>query len=154
MTVAHLQGKRTGRRRGSKSMPPAVRGLLWASRNLGKDVEPPTDEAKFWTRMAGDDPKKFLAAVEAMHALPQQPRTDENQFREGDRVRGIFISARYLVRGVSWPLPPDAKMVGCDFNAARDGVVFVLSSAQYAPLAKGQPVPEIQAPTTANKPSA
>jgi hypothetical protein len=104
--------------------------------------------------MAGDDPPKFLAAVEAMRALSQRRRADENQFRVGDRVQGIFVSARYLVSGVRRPLPPDAKLVGCDFNAARDGVFFVLSSAQYAPLTKGQPGPEIPAPTTANKPSA
>ena len=48
MAVANLQKKRTGRPRGSKSSSAGKRGLIWASRNLGKEgIEPPSDAARF-----------------------------------------------------------------------------------------------------------
>jgi hypothetical protein len=66
MALEHLQQRRTGRPRGSKSRPAALRGLLWAARNLGREVEPPTPDARFWMDMACMDPARFVAALKAL----------------------------------------------------------------------------------------
>jgi hypothetical protein len=64
MGVEHLQGKRTGRRPGSKSAPPWVRDVRWAYRNLGKpDAVPPSDGARFWLTVAREQPDKFFACL-------------------------------------------------------------------------------------------
>jgi hypothetical protein len=78
MGIAQLQGKRTGRPRGSKSTSPALRGLLWASRHVGKNVEPPTEAARYWLRLAQERPEAFVVALAALEVAKQRPRADQD----------------------------------------------------------------------------
>jgi len=68
MGVEHLQGKRTGRPRGSKSRP-WVRALGWAYRNMDKpDAEPPTPLAARLLALARADMAAFLRCLAALEA--------------------------------------------------------------------------------------
>jgi hypothetical protein len=64
MGLEHLQGRRTGRRRGSKSTPAWIRDARWAYRNLGKpDAEPPSALAGRLVALGREQPDKFFACL-------------------------------------------------------------------------------------------
>jgi hypothetical protein len=64
MGVDHLQGKRTGRPRGSKTTPAWVRDLRWAERHLGRpDAAPPSPLAARLLALGREQPDKFLACL-------------------------------------------------------------------------------------------
>lgn len=96
MSIDHLQDRRTGRPRGSKSKSPALKGLIWASRNIGKDAVPPTEAARYWVDMAKEDPDKFVAAVAALDSKQGNAQgTPERPHRPA--------SIQHLVDWVRWP---------------------------------------------------
>jgi hypothetical protein len=72
MGVDHLQGKRTGRPRGSSSTPAWVRDLHWAERHLGDpDAVPPSPLAGRLLALARDQPDRFLACLALRDAQGQ-----------------------------------------------------------------------------------
>jgi hypothetical protein len=155
MPLEHLQGKRTGRPRGSKSSSPLKRDLRWACRNLGKDVEPPTAGAKFWSEMARNEPEKFVKAVAELDAAngPSRNKPDESQNRKpetyaGQRLKRTFLAERDLLRLLrSFPgvdIPIDSKVVGYALARDRDGVMLTISAPTFRKLAEGEPIPEMQ----------
>jgi hypothetical protein len=53
-----LEGKRTGRPKGSKNLSRALRGALWGYQNRYKvAASPPTGEALLWRRFAASYPE-------------------------------------------------------------------------------------------------
>jgi hypothetical protein len=112
MATAHLQGKRTGRPRGSKSLSPVQRGLVWASKHLGQNIEPPTPAAKFFVDMAREEPAKFVSAVAALDAANRQ-----------HAMAGTEVNA-LPAKGLEKPLesPQDAKRTGPDRATTYRGV--------------------------------
>ena len=151
MTVAHLQGKRSGRPRGSRSSSPLRRDLLWVARNLGKDRVPPSDGAKFWAEIARNEPEKFVAALAALDAA--RPRGDERQTgnllaHAGRNLMKLFlpnIALMQVFRQHSRRFAPlDGKVGECVLVPARGGVLLTVSSSEFDPVPEGEPIPELQ----------
>jgi hypothetical protein len=70
MGVEHLQGKRTGRPRGSKNLPRWVRYVAWAEKNVGRtDATPPSPFAAFLRAMAREEPDKFVSYLVGADAV-------------------------------------------------------------------------------------
>jgi hypothetical protein len=134
MAVEHLKDRRTGRPPGSKSRPAALRGLLWAARHLGRDVEPPTPEAKFWMDMARMEPARFVAALKALR--------DKVGVASG-RLKRLFL--------VGVKLPPDLQIVEIkpahEFCGPRShgelGIWLVLRSETFREVPPGDAVPKL-----------
>jgi hypothetical protein len=62
--VEHLQDKRTGRPKGSRSTPAYVRALRWASRHLDKpDAVPPNELAGRLLALGREAPDRLLALL-------------------------------------------------------------------------------------------
>lgn len=156
MPFDHLQGKRSGRPRGSKSSSPVKRDLAWASRNLGKDdVVPPTPGALFWLNLARHDPARFVDAVVAMDAATkrsgEQNRRSEPQpsnpvARAGQRRKTIFLTEKEVCAAFNTfsgtKLPAGARLVGCEM--VEGGFNFTVFSKTFERLAEGQPFPELR----------
>jgi len=151
MSVAHLQHKRTGRPRGSKSSSPLKRDLMWAYRNLGKDVEPPTDGARYWAKMASEQPEKFVAAMkvldETIRRSRDEPQNGKPVARAGQRLKTVVLTEKELLKILmsrrGWDVPADGKLVGYALNQARGEVLFTIGSAEFQPLEEEQVVPEL-----------
>src|SRR5438552_16411764 len=73
MGVEHLQGKRTGRPRGSKSTPAWARDVRWVQKHLGQPAAtPPTPLAGLLLNLGREHPEKFVACLTlADPLLPQ-----------------------------------------------------------------------------------
>jgi hypothetical protein len=156
MPLEHLQGKRTGRPRGSKSSSPLKRDLRWACRNLGKDVEPPTAGAKFWADMARNEPEKFVKAVAELDAANRRladknPRSEPQPgipvARAGQRRKSVFLTETEIHATVNAfctaKLPAGARLVGCAMVPERGGCLFTVFSKSFDQLAEGIPIPEL-----------
>src|SRR5262245_12147447 len=64
MGIEHLQGRRTGRRRGSKSGPFWLRAARWAAQNLGKpDAAPPSPLAARLLTLGLKHPDRLTACL-------------------------------------------------------------------------------------------
>jgi hypothetical protein len=156
MPLEHLQGKRTGRPRGSKSSSPLKRDLRWACRNLGKDVEPPSDGAKFWSEMARNEPEKFVRALTELDAAitrsaGEKPRSAPQPgipvARAGQRRKTVFLTETEIHTAVNAfckvKLPAGARLVGCAMVQERGGFLFTVFSKSFDQLAEGVPIPEL-----------
>ena len=63
-SVAHLEGKRTGRPKGIKSAPPHVRDVRWAYKNLDRpDAKPPSPFAARMRELGREQPERFLTCL-------------------------------------------------------------------------------------------
>ena len=51
---------------------------MWAGRNVGRDIEPPTAAAWYWLKLAQEQPEKFIAAVAELNASIKQPQSNTN----------------------------------------------------------------------------
>jgi hypothetical protein len=99
MSVDHLQGRRTGRPRGSKSKSPALKGLIWAARHLGKNAEAPTDAARYWQNLAKDQPNKFVAALAELDAATRRPPAEQ---KNGESAASPHLSPDELQVVGTW----------------------------------------------------
>jgi hypothetical protein len=134
MALEHLKDRRTGRRRGSKSRPPALLGLLWAARHLGREVEPPTPEAGFWMDMARLEPARFVAALKALR---------DKGGAASRRLKRLFL--------VGVKLPPDVQIVEikpafelCGPRSHGElGIWLVLGSGSFPEVQPGGAVPKL-----------
>jgi hypothetical protein len=71
-----LEGKRTGRPRGSKNLAAAWRDLLWAYEHRDEDRgNPPTAAAHLWWRFADCFPDELEEFVDAYGLLPAEDDT-------------------------------------------------------------------------------
>jgi hypothetical protein len=99
-SVAHLEGKRTGRPKGSKTTPPWVRDALWAYRNLDKpDLKPPSLLAGLLLAMGREHPDRLVLLLDALDRGMEERGCKDG---EGPEPSGVAPS-RYSVRldGVS-----------------------------------------------------
>jgi hypothetical protein len=64
MSVAHLQGKRTGRRRGSRSRPPWLLAVRWAQRQIERPGgRPPSKLALLLYQQGLEHPDRLLLCI-------------------------------------------------------------------------------------------
>lgn len=85
MGLKDLEGKRTGRPRGSKSTPAWVRDLRWTSRNLGNpDAEPPSELARCLLALGREHSDRFLACLAILDGLG--PKADQRDREASDRT--------------------------------------------------------------------
>lgn len=165
MGVEHLQGKRTGRRPGSKSVPPWVRDLRWAYQHLGEDIPPPSELARCLVALGRKEPDRFLACLAMLDARPSraEPRAMGPSEQHGPVVGGLPEDGRprrlkrmiipevhlfLYLRGQSAPrvpsLPHDVQVVGCEVSAARKGILITLRSETFPVIPDETPIPEFQ----------
>jgi hypothetical protein len=134
MAVEHLKDRRSGRPRGSKSRPPALRGLLWAARHLGREVEPPTPEARFWMDMARLEPARFVAALKALR---------DKAGVASRRLKRLFVVGVKLPPDVQIvEIKPDSKLCGPRYNW-ESGIWLVLGSGSFPEVQPGGVIPEL-----------
>jgi hypothetical protein len=68
------------------------------------------------------------------------------------KVRKLFVDARHLLArltgdGGAWVsnLPRGAYVVGCETDPGRDGIVLLIHSEAFPPVAEGEAIPELTA---------
>jgi hypothetical protein len=170
MGVAHLEGKRTGRRKGSKTAPEWLRGLRWAIKNFGKVAVPPTPAAAKWQAIAYEQPDRFMkcwAQYEDMQrdekkdangSIPKGPERREEAgavgVRMGEkpmRARSVFLPVAKLRPHIRLDrnalelqnFPLDIRVIRCVLDPARGGLVIALSSAAFEEVPANHMVPEL-----------
>jgi hypothetical protein len=163
MRVEHLDGKRTGRPRGSRSTPAWVRDLRWAGRHLGDpEAAPPSPLAGRLLAWGREQPDRFLACLaprDADAAAP--PRFEERPAAlAGDRPRRVetlAVPLHHLVGQLvgSGPIPAVVNLprgfavVGCAIATAVAGgapqrsLRLTVASAAFAAVPPGAPIPEL-----------
>jgi hypothetical protein len=73
MSVEHLEGKRTGRPRGSKSSPLWLRAARWALRNLDSpDAVPPSALARRLVALGRKRPDRLVLCLDTLEAARQK----------------------------------------------------------------------------------
>jgi hypothetical protein len=149
MGVEHLEGKRTGRPKGSKSRP-WIRALRWACRNLDRpNAVPPSPLAEHYLALGRERPDQFLACLAALDkkAAPTQPETG---FRAPctDRLMVLFWPLRHLTHRLTHykgativNLPRDFRVLDSRVDPARDGILFLIWSGSFPQILSGAPVP-------------
>ena len=168
MGLEHLEGKRTGRPRGSKSTPPWVKAVRWASKNLDNPhAVPPSALAGRLLALGREHPDRLVACLANLYAMEHQdevparaspplPTPPDNSngaaqalpAPQGPRkLRTVFVSVADLSKQL-WhyhtSIPSDARLVGCALDEARPGIVYTISSETFAPIPVGQPIPEMK----------
>jgi hypothetical protein len=152
MGVQHLEGKRSGRPRGSKSRP-WLRALRWACRNLHRpNAVPPTPLAEHYLALGRERPDQFLACLATLDKKP--PPQPETGFRAPctDRLMVLFWPLRHLTHRLTQRkgamvvnLPRDYRIVDCRVDPARDGVLYLIWSGYFDQVLGGGLVPEFAA---------
>jgi hypothetical protein len=149
MGVEHLQGKRTGRPRGSKSRP-WLRAIRWACRHVDRpDAVPPSPLAGYYLALGREHPDRFLACLAALdEKTPTEPET-EDRARSTDRLKQLFWPLRQLVFRLSHlkgahltNLPRDYEIVDCRMNRTCTGVIFTIRSGTFPEVAEGALIPD------------
>jgi hypothetical protein len=151
MAIKDLEGKRTGRRPGSKSRPPWERDLRWAYKNIGRpDAEPPSEFARSLRELGREHPDKLFDLLRAGPIANGTQDKDASPPKEPQRVRRIAIDARYLLTrltrngsSVVANLPRDAYIVGCEVDLEQDKIVLTIYSDSFPPVKAGGAIPKI-----------
>jgi hypothetical protein len=151
MAIKDLEGKRTGRRLGSKSRPPWERDLRWAYKNIGKpDAEPPSEFARGLRELGREHPDKLFDLLRAGPTANGTQDNDDSTPIEPQRVRGIAIDSRHLLARLTKDgiallanLPRDAYIVGCQEGPADDEIVLHIHSDTFPPTKPGAAIPKI-----------
>jgi hypothetical protein len=171
MALKDLNGRRTGRPRGSKSKSRVKRDMQWAYCNMDKaNAEPPTAGAKMWLDLARSDQDRFLdyvvrleTIVETKHEGKVEPLLaywnpdeagDTQILNQGPaaRVVKMFVpiehALKYL-RGEPVPpidnLYPSTRIVGCQMQNHGKGIILILTSWTFDSVENGEPIPEFKA---------
>jgi hypothetical protein len=170
MGLEHLQDKRTGRPRGSKSSPRWLRDAHWAYRNLGKpDSEPPTALAGLLVALGREHPDRFAACLATLDSqMPKAGKQDrdaddaplngsgETERRGVDdgrpqrlktvtvREADLFALLRKQDGGCKPNPPADAYVVACKSDSSQRTVVLTISSVTFPEVAEGEPVPYLE----------
>jgi hypothetical protein len=109
--------------------------------------------------IAAAQPELKAKSTPPISASPAPPPASTRQPKNGDgttlqlpdhrqprNVRTVFMPHRFVVQAlmryrasISW----DINVIACKVDPDRQGVVFTISSAQFTPVAEGQPIPEL-----------
>src|SRR6266478_6210995 len=100
LAIKDLEGKRTGRRPGSKSRP-WVRDLKWACKNLDRpDAKPPSALAGRLVVLGREQPDRLVALLAALEA--QMPKAEHPE-------RGTSSAPPHTASGPAGGLPRDGQ---------------------------------------------
>lgn len=158
MGVAHLKGKRTGRPPGSKSASPWIRDANWVYKNLdNEDARPPSALAGRLLALGRENPDRFFACLAALdppsYRADEQERSANGHGYEGESRRvkqltvsedSVFLSLRAEHRAWVHNPPSDAHIVGCEANASKRTVTFIVHSRTFPELDRGEPIAEFE----------
>jgi hypothetical protein len=150
MGIEHLNGKRTGRRPGTKSRPSWEREIHWAYKNLDReDAKPPSALAGRLLTLGREHPDRFAALLLRLGELGR-PENGAPRAAPGGRPAGklqaVFVPEKSLlpfVKGHRGLLPEDFRVVQGVASPSRRGFYFLVTSASFALLAEGEPIPEV-----------
>jgi hypothetical protein len=174
MGVEHLQGRRTGRPRGSKTTPPWVRDARWVYRNLDSpDAVPPSPLAGLLLTLGREHPDRLavcLARMSSNHgaerpnAEPDKPHgkaispaalvvAEEDSATEPVRAQRVFVPAARLMQCLVGEnrvritnLEFDCvDIIAAEFDRKQNGVWLTISSGMFPPVPSGTRVPEFDA---------
>jgi hypothetical protein len=166
MGAEHLNGKRTGRHRASKSAPPWERDVRWAYRNVADpDAQPPLALAGLLAALGRQHPDRLFLCLALLEAprepapsaesrkagASQQPPEDSAAVKKPPkRVRKLFLTGSFLFNRLKSNdsfhvsgLPDHGKVVGCEVDPSREGLVLILHSGEFSPVAEGGAIPEL-----------
>jgi hypothetical protein len=171
MGVEHLEGRRTGRPRGSKTTSRVRRDMMWAYHHLDDaDVKPPSAGAKMWSDLARSQPGNFLSCLVSLETGTESKANSTGSLaepnRKGDtaevqtvaprnrklpkRVRSFFMDFNHVLLRLTMDgiavvsnLPRGAHIVGCKADPSRDGALFLVHSDSYPPVPAGEAIPEL-----------
>ena len=170
VSTAHLQGRRSGRRKGSRSTPAWERALRWAGRHMGKpDAVPPSDLAGRLAALGRDHPDRLVSLLLQLDAErrrgaadapapepaapipsppPALPQPAEGTAR---RLKRLSLPGVYLVpiperprRALACPCPPAYEIVGLAVDQARGRVVVTIRSEALQFVAEEQAIPIVE----------
>ena len=162
MSLAHLEGKRTGRRPGSKSTPPWIRDARWAYRNLGRPgAEPPSPFAAALVALAREHPDRFLDCMlkadfvtkRVDYEIDDEPPGDSagSAITLPDRLASVWLTATELIcyltgHNPRWTvkLPEKFELVALKLDPARLGVFLIFRSPSFALVGVDQKIPEMK----------
>jgi hypothetical protein len=158
-SVAHLEGKRSGRPPGSKSTPRWIKDATWVERHLGDpDAKPSTALAAALLKLAREQPDKFVAVLALREAPPQTEApappaggADRGPEHRLDLINGgvktLVVGHRELRRMLAGD-KPRARLIA---PAALDilggwvsdrGLHLTIRADALPRLQRGQPIPE------------
>ena len=171
MGLEHLQGKRTGRPRGSKSTPRWIRDARWAIENLDSlDAVPPTALARRLHALGHKHPDRLVVCLARLDAVRRQ--ADQGN-REGSaaplngaggksvvhvpnvqagRLQAVTMAEERLLsylqagsrQGWVLPLPYDAHVVDFEVDTSLRKIRFTIESDRFPEVAAGEPIPELR----------
>jgi hypothetical protein len=170
MAIEQLNGRRTGRPRGSRSPARWRRDLLWAYRNLrSEDAVPPTELAKRLLAMGREHPDRLFNCLVNMEAKTprQRKRTAQGAPLNGasDKASGLaytgpprrvmtasiseshflkFLRGDSKARVYEFDLPCDAHVVGFQADVSQRDFILVIQSESFPEVSEGQPIPELE----------
>lgn len=155
MSVAHLNGKRTGRTKGSKSRPYWRRAVEWVQRHLGDlDAVPPSPLAKLLLQQAQTRPDLFtlmLATIEQRQAPSPAPNKEPvhlgmNSYERPLPIKRLVVSNEL----VTLTLKPDKDKLlplfpkgwgFLDVCSAGTETIVILRSDSFPTVQPGEPIP-------------
>jgi hypothetical protein len=152
-SVLHLDGRRTGRRPGSRSTPAWEKAARWAARNLDKDdAVPPNEFARCLRDQAKEQPISFLTAMALLDGRrPAQPPEHGGTGvpKGGMRMRRLSVPVSGLAswaQGLPEPawlsrLPDGCELLGVVLDRTRRRVVLTVCHDSFPAVPDGQPVP-------------
>jgi hypothetical protein len=165
MGVAHLMGKRTGRPKGSRTMPPWRRDALWAYRQLcregaanggvngGDGCKPPTPFAASLLALGREHPDRLAAVLIQMDGPAPVVQLVQEKPRAGPcRVKTLTLMPYQWKEWVlgshsAWmeKIPEGVEVVGpVKWFPRGKKMVLTLRHESFEPVPEGAPVPEIK----------
>lgn len=167
MGIEHLEGKRTGRPRGSKSSP-WLRDARWAYRNLdNQDAKPPSALSGRLLQLGRKHPDRFAACLARLEAqairLEKESHWAQDSSKIGTngdilepqslprRVKKITIPERKLFSYLRekeemwlYSPPADIHVVSCETDPSQRAITLILESVTFPEVAEGEEVPELE----------
>jgi hypothetical protein len=169
--TAHLEGKRTGRPKGTGSRSRLLPDMRWAYETIAEpEARPPSAGAKWCKDLAVRDPAGFLTLLGSLEAAENGetvPRRSErgsvsgasltdvdDEFFEGRgrRLKGVTVQESLVLSWLKakepnafWALVPpfDAHLVGCQVDTARRRFRFLIHSEEFPEVEDGEPIEEL-----------
>jgi hypothetical protein len=161
-SVAHLEGKRTGRPPASKSTPRWIKDLKWVEKHLGDPgAKPPTALAAQLVKLAREQPAEFVKLLALRDAPPQPeaatPPAVMDEHRPDPDVRldlmpggfkAVVVGHQELRRMLAGDKPRSRLLnapEGFDIVAGvvtNRGLHLTIWADALPRLQRGQPIPE------------
>ncbi len=170
--TAHLEGKRTGRPRGTGSRSRLLPDLRWAYETIAEpEARPPNARARFCKEFALRDPASFLTLLgdlEAREKCETLPLDDKgpasgtspaktNGAAPGVRIdfqprrlkrvtiseSDLFSHVRAESRVYVHNPPHDAHVVACKVDTLQRQIHLIIRSEDFEALEEGKPIPDL-----------